>query len=111
MLQIGDVIELIIDVPERNLRTGMQGTVVHLHPDDAYEVEFTNQDGETLEMLALYPSQFIVVWRVDTHEWVPVAEQAASLIANLPDDAAREVLDFARFLKAGRPRRNEEQAA
>lgn len=95
---IGDVIELTVDIPKRSLRAGRQGTVVHVHSDNAYEVEFTDEAGETVDFLALQPEQFIVIWRAETEQWVPVAEQAATLIANLPDEAAQEVLDFARFL-------------
>jgi hypothetical protein len=100
MICIGDLIELIVDLPDRNLRIGTQGTVVHSHASDAYEVEFANEDGETVDFLSLRPGQFIVVWRAETQEWVPVAERAAKLIANLSEDAAKEVLDFARFLSA-----------
>jgi hypothetical protein len=95
---IGDVIELISDVPDRNLRAGAQGTVVHCHSDRAYEVEFADAEGETLDFLALRPEQFMVVWRAETQQWVSLAEQAAALVANLPAEAGREVLDFARFL-------------
>jgi hypothetical protein len=98
MAGIGDVVELTVDIPERSLRAGMQGTIVHKHRDEAYEVEFTNEAGETLDFLALHPEQFIIVWRAETQEWVSVVEQVAMLIARLPDEAAREVLDFARFL-------------
>ena len=97
MPDIGDVIELTIDIPGRNLRAGAQGTIVHGHDNEAYEVEFT-EDGETLDFLALRAEQFIVVWRAETQEWLSVAERAAALIANLPDETAQEVLDFARFL-------------
>ena len=58
------------------------------------------KDGEPLDFLALRAEQFIVVWRVETQEWLSVAERAAALIANLPDETAQEVLDFARFLSA-----------
>jgi len=61
-----DVVELTVDIPERGLRAGMQGTIVECHPDDAYEVEFTNELGETLDFLALRPQQFIVLWRAKT---------------------------------------------
>lgn len=98
MANIGDVIELTVDLPERNLRAGVQGTIVHCHQDEAYEVEFTNEAGETIDFLVLHPEQVIGVWWVETQEWVPVVEQAATLIGRLPDEAAREVLDFARFL-------------
>lgn len=100
MPNIGDLIELTVDLPDRNLRVGMQGAIVHCHANDVYEVEFTNEDGETMDFLSLRPEQFIVVWRAETQEWVPVAERVAKLIANLSEDAAKEVLDFARFLSA-----------
>ena len=74
-----DVIELIADIPDRNLRAGARGTLVHCHSNQAYEVEFTNDEGETLDFLAVRPDQFIVVWRAEMQQWVPVAEQAAAL--------------------------------
>jgi len=67
-----DVVELTVDIPERGLRAGMQGTIVEFHPDDACEVEFTNELGETLDFLALRPLQFIVLWRAKTRAWVPL---------------------------------------
>ncbi|MCB9107854.1 MAG: DUF4926 domain-containing protein [Anaerolineales bacterium] len=98
MPDIGDVIELIVDIPERNVRVGTQGTIVLKHNNEAYEVEFVNETGETLDFFALRPEQFVVIWRAETGQAVPLVEQAATIIANLPDDAAQEVLDFARFL-------------
>jgi len=82
----------------------MQGTVVHCHPGNAYEVEFTNKAGETLDFLALRPEQFIVVWQARTKKWVPVAERIAALTDRLPEEAREEVLDFARFLHMRRQR-------
>ena len=99
MTEIGDVIEPVVDVPNENLRAGMEGTIVHKHTDNAFEVEFVNDAGETVGLLALDTTQFIVVWRAATKKWVPLAERAAHLVAILPDDAAREVVEFARFLK------------
>lgn len=98
MPQLFDLIELIIDIPERNLRSGMRGTIVHCHSETAFEVEFTNEHGETLDEWSFTTNQFIVVWRNTTHTWVPLTEQAAALISHLPNEAAHEVLDFARFL-------------
>lgn len=95
---IGDIIELVKDIPEKNLRAGVRGVVVHCHGNDAYEVEFTDDNGETLDFSALYAKYFIVVWRAETRQWIPIAEQTSALVASLPDDAAKEVLDFARFL-------------
>ena len=98
MPDIGDIVEIIIDIPDKNLRAGVRGTVVHCHGNDAYEIEFTDDDGKTLDFLALHAKHFIVIWRAETRQWIPIAEQASLLVAGLPDDAAKEVLDFARFL-------------
>jgi len=105
MLTIGDVIELTVDIPDHKLLAGMQGAIVHCHNEDAYEIEFTDDNGETLDFLALRPEQFIVVWHAATQQWVPVVEQVASLTANLPAESAQEILDFARFLSARRQQR------
>ncbi len=104
MPDLFDVIELTVDIPERGLRAGMQGTIVEHHPGNAYEVDFTNEQGETVDFLALYSNQFIVVWRAKTQAWVPLAEQVAALVANLPEETGLEVLDFARFLHVQRQR-------
>lgn len=98
MPELFDVIELTVDIPDRGLRAGMQGTIVDCHPGDVYEVEFASEEGVTLDFLALRPDQFIVVWRAKTKSWVPIAEQIAALLAHLPAEAEREVLDFACFL-------------
>jgi len=111
MPELFDVIELIIDIPERQLRAGMHGTVLDCYPDGAYEVEFANEFGETLDFWSFTTDQFIVIWRDATHTWVPIAEQAAALVANLPDNAAHQVLDFARFLAARSPQAAPAQAA
>jgi hypothetical protein len=99
MADMLDVVELLIDIPESNLRAGQRGTIVHCHEDGvAYEVEFVNDAGETVALMPLQTSQFNVVWRSKTKEWVPTFEQASAVIATLSEDGRREVLDFARFL-------------
>ena len=103
MPKIGDIIELTKDIPKRNLRSGVRGAIVHCHNDDVYETEFADENGETIDFLALNSKQFIVVWRIETRKWVPIAEQTADLIANLPDETVKEILDFARFLSARIP--------
>jgi len=98
MPELFDVIELTIDIPEQGLYAGMQGSIVASHSDDAYEVEFVDESGETLALLALCSHQFIVVWRASAGAPVPVAEQVTALMERLPKNAGQEVLDFARFL-------------
>ena len=102
MADLGDIIELTVDLPERHLRAGTRGAVVHRHSADAFEVEITDTTGEELDLLALQTDQFIVVWRADTQQTVPVWERASALLRALPEDSAREVLDFARFLSVRR---------
>ncbi len=103
MPKTGDLIELTRDIPERKLRSGLRGTIVHCHNDAVYEIEFADENGETPDFSALDSKNFIVVWRIETRQWVPVAEQTAALIAGLPDETAKEILDFARFLSARIP--------
>ena len=98
MPNLGDVIELTVDIARKNLHAGTQGTIVHSHGETAYEVEFINESGETVELIAVPPEQFIIVWQSATQTEVPIAQQATELISKLPQDAAKEVLDFARFL-------------
>jgi hypothetical protein len=59
-----DIVALIVDLPEHNLQSGEVGTVVELLADGAaFEVEFSDDDGQTYESIGLRPEQFIVVKR------------------------------------------------
>ena len=40
--ELFDIIELLVDVPEYNLKVGTQGTIVECYEDQSYEIEFTN---------------------------------------------------------------------
>lgn len=108
--ELFDVIELLVDLPAYTLRSGARGAIVHCYADGAYEVEFSDVDGETVALCPLAKDQFIVVWRAETRTWLPVAEKIASLINHLPEDARLEVLDFTRFLHA-QPRHRQEKTA
>jgi len=48
---------LTADLPEYGLQRGDVGTVVLVHGDAGYEVEFVTLDGETLAVVALSDSQ------------------------------------------------------
>ena len=56
MADLGDVIELTVDLPQRHLRAGTQGAIVHCHADGAFEVdiETTNPDA-LVECVAFDP--------------------------------------------------------
>ena len=57
MINEFDSVVLTTDLPECRLRKGDIGTVVMLHGDRGYEVEFVALDGETLAVVALERSQ------------------------------------------------------
>lgn len=100
MPELFDVVELLVDLPELGLYAGMQGTIIDVHADGvAYEVEFTNEQGEAIDFTSLRPDHFVVVWEAHTQRWVPVVERVAALAERLPEAGQAELLDFARFLK------------
>jgi hypothetical protein len=96
--ELFDGVELLADLPEQGLRAGSRGAIVECYADQQFEVEFTNLEGETLAMMALDASKFIVVWKAETKAWVSAAEQIEVLVSRLTDDTRQEVLDFTRFL-------------
>jgi len=58
-MELHDVVELAVDLPDEGLAAGSVGTVIHVFdkPDLAYEVEFTDENGKTLAMVPLTPQQ------------------------------------------------------
>lgn len=59
-IKLLDVVALIEDIPDEGLRRGDVGTVVEVFDDGgAFEVEFCNHDGETINMVALDPAQLL----------------------------------------------------
>ena len=56
-----DVVALTVDLPERQLVQGQVGTIVETLDGGAYEIEFSDDDGRTYAILALRPSQFMVL--------------------------------------------------
>jgi len=56
-----DVVAVTDDLPERKLTRGQVGTVVEQLALDAYEVEFSDNDGQTFATLALKASQLLVL--------------------------------------------------
>ena len=94
--ELFDVVELLIDLPESNLRAGVQGAIVECYNN--YEVEFSNSDGETLALCTLSARQLVVVWSAKTKTWLTISERVAAILNNLDNHRQEEVLDFARFL-------------
>ncbi|RUJ53442.1 DUF4926 domain-containing protein [Pseudomonas aeruginosa] len=62
-LEINEVVRLLEDIPSEGLCSGSLGVIVAVFskPEEAYEVEFCDEEGVTVAQLALRSSQFEVV--------------------------------------------------
>ncbi|MGL5835984.1 MAG: DUF4926 domain-containing protein [Waterburya sp.] len=90
--ELFDVVELLIDLPQSNLRARVQGAIVECYQDNNYEIEFSNFDGETLAICTLSERQFVVVWSAKTKTWLPISERVAATLNNLDSKRQEEVL-------------------
>ena len=57
MLQETDIAVLTVDLPEYGLKAGDVGTVMLVHEQNGYEVEFMTLDGETVAVTSLESAQ------------------------------------------------------
>jgi hypothetical protein len=61
-IQLLDVVALTVDLHEYNLLSGQVGTIVELLADGtAFEVEFSDSNGQTYESVGLLPQQIMVL--------------------------------------------------
>lgn len=97
--ELFDIVELLVDLPENELQSGVQGTIVECYGDDVYEIEFTNSEGETLALCTLSPQQFIIVWQAKTKSWLSLPEQITDVVKKLDSARQKEVFKFARSLQ------------
>jgi Domain of unknown function (DUF4926) len=58
-LNLLDVVALKEDLPQHNLSAGQVGTIVETLAPDVYEVEFSDDDGQTYAMLPLHRQQLL----------------------------------------------------
>jgi hypothetical protein len=63
---------LTSDLPEHRLKQGDVGTVVLVHGDKGYEVEFVTLSGETLSVVSVAPNQVRTVARDEIANARPV---------------------------------------
>lgn len=63
-LKLLDVVVLRQDIPDEGLHAGAQGTIVDIYDEPclAYEVEFCDNLGKTIALLALLPAQIERIW-------------------------------------------------
>lgn len=72
-IKLLDVVALTHDIPEHNLKRGEVGTVVEiLSKGDAFEVEFSDRNGQMYESLSFRPSQLMLL------HYEPIQEPPAS---------------------------------
>ena len=60
-IKLLDVVALTENLPREGLYRGQVGTVVEILAPDAYEVEFSDNDGQTYAMKALKAHQLMVL--------------------------------------------------
>lgn len=91
-LKLNDSVELLRDVPERNLSKGARGTVVFIfsEPRPAYEVEFVAEDGSTIAELALEPDVIRRVSRPVAYAFVRTAVGASGKITRRAKDSGQQ---------------------
>lgn len=59
-IELLDTVALAEDIPDRQLSQGEVGTVVELLAPDVFEVEFSDDDGQTYAEFALRNDQLIL---------------------------------------------------
>ncbi len=76
MIRELDSVVLSCDLPEHGLKSGDVGTVVLVHAEAGYEVEFITLTGQTVAVVSLTDDQLRSVDRNDivhVRTWEPVA--------------------------------------
>jgi len=60
-IRVLDTVALLEDLPDRKLKRGEVGTVVEILAPDVYEVEFSDDEGQTYAELALRRDQVVLL--------------------------------------------------
>src|SRR6267154_290220 len=60
-IKLLDTVALVDDLPERKLKRGEVGTVVEILAPDVFEVEFSDEEGQTCAEVALRADQIIAL--------------------------------------------------
>lgn len=60
-IRVLDTVALLEDLPSRKLKRGEVGTVVEILTPDVYEVEFSDDEGETYAELSLRSDQLVLL--------------------------------------------------
>lgn len=60
-IKLLDTVALMANLPERGLKRGEVGTVVEVLASDVFEVEFSDNDGQTYAMFAIPAEQLMLL--------------------------------------------------
>ncbi len=60
-LKILDVAALLKNIPEKNLLMGQVGTIVEYHAENVLEVEFANNNGETIVLASVKADNLLLL--------------------------------------------------
>lgn len=74
-LQLLDVVALKEDLPDNALLAGQVGTIVEFLAPEVYEVEFSDDDGQTYAMLPLHSSQLLQLKYTSTPETLAMSDR------------------------------------
>jgi hypothetical protein len=66
--EILSVVALLDDLPGSGLRRGQVGTIVEVLAPGVYEVEFSDDDGQTYATLALHAAQLLQLRHQPDHQ-------------------------------------------
>lgn len=94
--ELFDIVELLTDMPKLNLKAGDRGAIVEKYSDHDYEIEFTNEDGETTALCTLPFQQFIIVWQTKTQNWLSLSDRIAAIVQKLSQEKQQEVYTLTR---------------
>jgi hypothetical protein len=102
-----DVVRLEVDLPLDGLFKGMTGTIVHEHsgPRFAYEVEFCESEGRTIELLPLLRPQFSLFWSApETEDARMFSDCTTKIPAITAVSRGEEMFTYESFLECNKPR-------
>jgi len=60
-IELLDTVALLEDLPQRDLKKGEVGTVVEMLAPDVFEIEFSDDEGQTYAVFALRENQIVAL--------------------------------------------------
>jgi hypothetical protein len=66
-LHLPDIVALKDALPDHQLASGQVGTIIELLAPEVYEVEFSDNQGQTYAMLPLHTSQLLKLYYTPTN--------------------------------------------